>query len=290
MSSSTRFSKVGLQSTGRSHFSANPTQRFTRRFTIARSTPREQLGSDDFGSSWSRLALIKRELAVAIAEEDYSTAARLRDEASATEDSLPAQKRILLGLLDKLQNTVDDQDVRERITATQALGDLGDPAALPFLQQVLLDKEIGDIAESSMWTIFMRPPQQTPASANIENLLTEGMVAMSRKNTFSQALEIFSRVIDAAPSFAEGYNKKATLLYLMNEYKEAIEYCDLALELNPFNFGAASGKGICCAAIGEYQEAISAFEMAVAINPRLEHLKHHIAQLRELIDEKEQQQ
>ena len=254
--------------------------------TIAHSTPRPlQLGSDDITSAWSRLSLIKRELTIAIAEEDYQSAARLRDEASACENSLPAQKRILLGLLDKLQRE-GQEETRERITAAQALGDLGDPAALPFLQQVLTDDEIGDIAEASMWTIFMRPPVN---DGMLENLLAEGMVAMSRQNTFSQALDIFQRVIDAAPSFAEGYNKLATVYYLMNQHKEAIKYCDRTLDLNPYHFGAASGKGMCCAAVGQYKEALAAFETAVAINPRLEHLKHHIAQLRALIAQQEQQ-
>jgi tetratricopeptide (TPR) repeat protein len=216
---------------------------------------------------------------VAIAEEDYSTAARLRDEACACEDSLPAQKRLLLGLLEKLQSD-GKQNPRERITSAQAIGDLGDPAGLPFLQQLLTDEDIGDIAEASMWTIFMRTPDPS-----IENLMAQGMVAMSRQNTFPLAIEIFTKITEAAPSFAEGYNKKATVHYLMNQHKEAIEFCNLALELNPYHFGAASGKGMCYAAVGNYSEAITAFETAVAINPRLEHLKHHIAQLRARIAE-----
>jgi tetratricopeptide (TPR) repeat protein len=225
------------------------------------------------------LSLIKRELAVAVAEEDFSTAARLRDEAIACEDSLPAQKHILLGLLDKLQNATE---ARERITSAQALGDLADAAALPFLQQVLTDDEIGDIAEASMWSIFMKPPDP-----RVADLMAEGMIAMSRQNTFSQAVEIFKKMIDIAPSFAEGYNKLATVYYLMNQHREAVEYCNLTLSMNEFHFGAASGKGMCLAAMGQYQKALEALEMAVAINPRLEHLKHHILQLRALINEKE---
>ena len=280
MSCTARIFQVGSP---RSHYCRSTVKPTHQRFThiTPRSTSRP-LGSEfDVESAWSRLSLIKRELGVAIAEEDYQTAARLRDEAAATEASLPAQKLILLGLLDKLQNG----EARDRITSAQALGDLGDSAALPFLQQILTDNEIGDIAEASMWTIFMRPPDPS-----IENLMAEGMVAMSRQNTFPQALEIFSKIIDTAPSFAEGYNKKATVYYLMNQHKEAVEYCNLTLSLNPYHFGAASGKGMCSAAIGQYEEAMDAFETAVAINPRLEHLKHHIAQLRALINEKEQQQ
>jgi len=286
MSSATRCFRAGLQSCGgRSHLrksslgnSIKPTKRLLH--TTLRSTPQNlpRLGSDDVTSAWSRLSLVKRELAIAIAEEDYPTAARLRDEASACEDSLPAQKRVLLGLLEKLQS--DGQNPRDRITSAQAVGDLGDAAGLPFLQQVLTDDDIGDIAEASMWTIFMRPPDPS-----IENLMAQGMVAMSRQNTFPLAIEIFTKINEAAPSFAEGYNKRATVHYLMNQHKEAIEYCNLALELNPYHFGAASGKGMCCAAIGNYADAIAAFETAVAINPRLEHLKHHIAQLRALISE-----
>ena len=73
----------------------------------------------------------------------------------------------------------------------------------------------------------------------------------------------------------------------MQRYKESIDDCRLVLELNPYHFGAASGMGMCCAAIRDYKGAISAFEIAVAINPRLDHLKHHIMQLKEIMEEEQ---
>ena len=88
-------------------------------------------------------------------------------------------------------------------------------------------------------------------------------------------------------SAVAGFNKRATTFYLMQQHREAIEDCKIVLEMNPFHFGAASGMGMCLAAVGKFQEAIAALEQAVEINPRLEHLKHHIMQLEELIKEQE---
>lgn len=150
---------------------------------------------DDTDSAWSRLSLLKRQLAIAVREEDFSTASRLKDEAARVEANLSSQKQILIGLLEKLQN---GETPRERITAAQSLGDLGDTAGLPALQAVLGVESLGDVAESSMWSVFMRTPNE-----EVEKLMSEGLVMMQRPSTFNQALEIFDRMIKAAPTFAE---------------------------------------------------------------------------------------
>lgn len=43
----------------------------------------------------------------------------------------------------------------------------------------------------------------------------------------------------------QGYNKRATVLFLLNRYQESIEDCRVVLELNPWHFAAASGMGLC---------------------------------------------
>ena len=43
----------------------------------------------------------------------------------------------------------------------------------------------------------------------------------------------------------QGYNRRATVLFLLGRYQESIEDCQLVLELNPYHFGAASGMGMC---------------------------------------------
>ena len=43
----------------------------------------------------------------------------------------------------------------------------------------------------------------------------------------------------------QGYNKRATVLFLLQRYQESIQDCQLVLDLNPYHFAAASGMGMC---------------------------------------------
>ena len=77
------------------------------------------------------------------------------------------------------------------------------------------------------------------------------------------------------------------MLYLQQRYAAAVADCRAVLELNPYHFAAASGMGMCCSGIGDTPGAIAAFEHAVAVNPRMKHLRQHIVQLRQLLQEEE---
>ena len=228
-------------------------------------------------TAWGRLSLAKKQLQLAISEEDYPTAAKLRDQIKDFESALPPNQRIIAGLIAKLDDRATEP--REKITAAQRLGDLGSAQALPILQSSLSDPSIADIAESSMWSIFMTPPDDEVAS----RLFLEGLALLNKQATFNQALEKFTSAIEKDPSFAEGYNKRATVLYLMGKHREAIEDCRIVLELNPYHFGACSGMGMCAASIGDYELALTAFKKALEINPQLEHLRHHILELQALL-------
>jgi hypothetical protein len=59
----------------------------------------------------------------------------------------------------------------------------------------------------------------------VDAQLVEGMVAMKTPGTWSAAEALFTKVIQAAPEFAEGYNKRATVMYLRHDYTAAIKDC-----------------------------------------------------------------
>lgn len=47
------------------------------------------------------------------------------------------------------------------------------------------------------------------------------------------------------PYHAQGYNKRATVLFLLQRYRESVADCRVVLELNPYHFAAAAGMGTC---------------------------------------------
>ena len=62
-----------------------------------------------------------------------------------------------------------------------------------------------------------------------------------------------------------GYNKRATVLFLMQEYAESIEDCLRVLDLEPFHFGALSGMGLCHLRMEDPQGALHAFERTLKV-------------------------
>jgi len=83
----------------------------------------------------------------------------------------------------------------------------------------------------------------------------------------TQAEAILTELIRDLPDFAEAWNRRAVLYYLLKEYRKAIADCQMVLQLNPVHFGALHGLGLCHAAVGEYSAAIQAFRRALVIQP-----------------------
>ncbi len=115
--------------------------------------------------------------------------------------------------------------------------------------------------------------------AAVGQLMREGVVAMAQ-GQYPAALERFDRLVEEVPDFAEGWNKRATVYYLMGNYSASVLDIKRTLELEPRHFGALSGLGLIYDAIDDPAAALRSFEAAVAINPHLETARERIRQLR----------
>jgi tetratricopeptide (TPR) repeat protein len=154
-----------------------------------------------------------------------------------------------------------------------ALAAVGDARAVPDLAAVLKENDPGLVqaAEAALWAIWSR--SGNPA---VDRTLQEGIAAVERRE-YAGALASFSRVIAEAPDFAEGYNKRATTYYLMEEAAKAIPDCQAALARNPYHFGAAAGQGLCHLALGQLRAAARCFRRALSIHPRLVGVRENLA-------------
>ncbi len=83
----------------------------------------------------------------------------------------------------------------------------------------------------------------------------------------TEAEALLSQLIQDWPDFAEAWNRRAVLYFMMKQYKKALEDCQQVIGLNPIHFGALHGLGLCYAALGNYPEAIKAFRQALEIQP-----------------------
>ena len=76
------------------------------------------------------------------------------------------------------------------------------------------------------------------------------------------------------------WNKRATVLYLLERWAEAVTACQQAVALNPAHYGALSGAAMCSIKMGDEDAAERFFSSALAVNPRLVAAKHYGAVLR----------
>ena len=122
-------------------------------------------------------------------------------------------------------------------------------------------------AERAIWAIWLE--NESPELADI---MERGVEAM-RRSRLDVALGHFDQLVEVAPSFAEGWNKRATVHFLLGNLDESIADVEETLALEPRHFGALSGLGQIHLLKQEESEALSAFEEALEVNPHLANTK-----------------
>ena len=111
----------------------------------------------------------------------------------------------------------------------------------------------------------------------VDQYMHQGVVAMGYGN-YRVALDSFNYVTRIAPGYAEGWNKRATLFYIVGEFQRSAADVKQTLSLEPRHFGALSGLGMIYEKTNRYEAAIKAFRNALKVNP-------HLTQAQQNIDE-----
>ena len=113
---------------------------------------------------------------------------------------------------------------------------------------------------------------------DVSQLMEIGIRALNY-STYRKALRSFDRIIEIAPQFAEGWNKRATLYYHIREYRRSIDDIKETLRLEPRHFGAWSGLGLVSLAQENYPGALVAFKKALSINPHIPNIRRYVQKL-----------
>ncbi len=99
-------------------------------------------------------------------------------------------------------------------------------------------------------------------------------------------MPILDDIVKRLPNWAEGWNKRATMLYIMGEHDRSLADIERVLALEPRHFGALAGIGLIRMDKGEYREALAALRKALAINPFLKERHGLIPALEKEVGEK----
>ncbi len=135
--------------------------------------------------------------------------------------------------------------------------------------------------EASIWHIWGQSDDEV-----IGMLMAQGMAAMARSD-LRAALGKFDQIVKIAPGFAEGWNKRATVHYLLGNYPGSLHDIARTLKLEPRHFGALSGRGLVLLELDQQAGALEAFESALKVYPRLSGASHNAEALRREIQKHE---
>jgi tetratricopeptide (TPR) repeat protein len=118
--------------------------------------------------------------------------------------------------------------------------------------------------ESKIWELWATHPSENSLTA----LLADGSLYMSQ-NKLITAYETFTKTIELDPNWAEAWNKRATVLYLMGKYEMSQADIDKVLKIEKRHFGALSGQGLVQTALKNYQKAIDSYIEAHKVHPNM---------------------
>jgi tetratricopeptide (TPR) repeat protein len=127
--------------------------------------------------------------------------------------------------------------------------------------------------EGEIWSLWLRHD-----SATVSLLMGRTLQAMN-EGRLADSLEILDEMVVLAPDFAEAWNKRATVLYLMQRFEASLRDVEKTLALEPRHFGALSGKGLIYNALGDDAKALEAFEKTLEIVPHSEFAQSEVKRL-----------
>jgi tetratricopeptide (TPR) repeat protein len=108
--------------------------------------------------------------------------------------------------------------------------------------------------------------------AEVDKLMGYAIAAMNLQ-AYTLALNYLDTVVLTKPDYAEGWNKRATVYFLVDRLQDSIADIQRTLALEPRHFGALAGLGMIMVKLGDKERAIEAFKAALAINPSLEDVR-----------------
>ncbi len=127
--------------------------------------------------------------------------------------------------------------------------------------------------ERAIWELWMRSDSPTA-----ELLLAQAIKALGAGEE-QPSLAILNKLIAVHPDFAEAWNKRATVYFMIGRYDDSLADINHVLDLEPRHFGALSGLGMIKQQQGDKKAALAAFRDALAVNPQLEGAKQAVEEL-----------
>ena len=121
-------------------------------------------------------------------------------------------------------------------------------------------EEISDLIKD-IWNIWYQADDP-----KVIEFFEKGIQAMRIRN-YPLAVRFFNNLIQEDPNFAEAWNKRATVYFMMGDFDKSMQDIIQTLELEPRHFGALDGMGLIFIHQGQYQQAIEVYDKMLELFP-----------------------
>jgi tetratricopeptide (TPR) repeat protein len=115
-------------------------------------------------------------------------------------------------------------------------------------------------------------------SDTVDLLMDWAQQAVKDKN-YPLALDYLDRILTLKPDYVEGWNTRATVYYLREDYGHALADIEKTLEIEPRHFGALTGLGTILREIGDDKRALEVYRKVILLDPHLESVQKAIEEL-----------
>ena len=176
-------------------------------------------------------------------------------------------------------------DAQTRRDAASRLGDVGTMADVTLLVRALrdADEDTRDQAERAIWRIWARSGDQ-----EVDRLYQTGIQQMNA-GELQPSIVTFTRIIELKPDFAEGWNKRATLYFLVGDLRKSLADCDEVMKRNPYHFGALAGYAQIYVRLEYYDRALEYSRRALKVNPNMDGVRRNIDLIERLLEQRRRQ-
>jgi len=176
-------------------------------------------------------------------------------------------------------------DVRMRRDAVMRLGEVGTIADASLLVNALRDddEDVRELSEQALWRIWGRS-----GDPEVDRLYEIGVTQMS-SGELRQSIVTFTRIIELKPDFAEGWNKRATLYFLVGDLRKSLADCDEVMKRNPYHFGALAGYAQIHMRLENYDRALEYSRRALKVNPNMDGIRRNMELIERLQEQRRRQ-
>lgn len=125
------------------------------------------------------------------------------------------------------------------------------------------DEGIARQRANALWQFWTTAPD-----AAAQEMLDFGMRRRAEYD-FEGAAGAFDRLITYCPDYAEGYNQRAFVNFLREDFPAALDDLEKTLEIAPDHFAALAGLALTLDRLGRFKASQGALKEALKLNPWL---------------------